>query len=312
MELIRGQHNLRPRHHGCVATIGNFDGVHLGHQAIFRQLRVQAERLHLPTTVITFEPHPQEFFTPQAPPRLMRLREKLLALAEQRIERVLCLRFNEQLAHMPASLFINQLIVEQLGIRYLVVGDDFRFGARREGDFAMLKAAGIQNNFEVSDTDTYVIEHQRVSSTRIRALLQRGELAQAAQLLGRPYAICGRVAHGDKRGRTLGFPTANVHLHRKATPLSGVYVVKVHGITEKPWPGMANVGNRPTVGGQRAQLEVHLLDFRGDIYGHYVQVDFLAFLRPEKHFASLDALRHHLAQDLHATHQYFAAFHSPS
>ncbi len=309
MELIRGQHNLRPRHRGCVATIGNFDGVHLGHQAILNQLAEEATRLRLPRLVITFEPQPQEFFAgPTAPPaRLMRLREKLLALDGLGIERVLCLEFDHRLAAMPAPTFIDELLVNRLGIRYLVVGDDFRFGHRRAGDFALLVEAGQRHGFEVADNHSYILNGERVSSTRIRQALGQGDLELAARLLGRPYDMCGRVAHGDRRGRTIGFPTANIHLHRRVTPVYGVYAVLLSGPALRPWPGIANVGRRPTVQGTRDQLEVHLLDFQADLYGKHVKVDFLHYLRPEQRFESLDALRRQIQQDEYAARAYFAA-----
>ncbi|MFO1371996.1 MAG: bifunctional riboflavin kinase/FAD synthetase [Candidatus Competibacteraceae bacterium] len=309
MELIRGQHNLRPRHRGCVATIGNFDGVHLGHQAILDQLAQQAIRLGLPRLVITFEPQPQEFFAgPAAPPaRLMRLREKLLALDELSIERTLCLEFDHRLAAMPAPTFIEQLLVNQLGIRYLVVGDDFRFGHRRAGDFAMLVEAGQHHGFEVADNHSYILGGERVSSTRVRQALGQGDLELAARLLGRPYDMCGRVAHGDQRGRTIGFPTANIHLHRRVTPVYGVYAVLMSGPGLHSWPGIANVGRRPTVQGVREQLEVHLLDYQGDLYGRHVKVDFLHYLRPEQRFASLAALQQQIQQDEQVARTYFTA-----
>ncbi len=309
MELIRGQHNLRPHHRGCVATIGNFDGVHLGHQAILAQLTEQAARLHLPRLVITFEPQPQEFFAgPTASPaRLMRLREKLQALDGLGIERTLCLEFDQRLATMPAQTFIETLLVEGLGIRYLVVGDDFRFGHRRAGDFALLVEAGQRYGFEVADNHSYILDGERVSSTRIRQALGQGDLELAARLLGRPYDMCGRVAHGDRRGRTIGFPTANIHLHRRVTPVYGVYAVLLSGPELRPWPGIANVGRRPTVQGVREQLEVHLLDYRGDLYGRHVKVDFLHYLRPEQRFESLDALRQQIQRDEQAARAYFSA-----
>lgn len=308
MELIRGQHNLRPRHRGCVATIGNFDGVHLGHQAILTQLSRQAARLRLPRLVITFEPQPQEFFaSPTAPPaRLMRLREKLVALDGLGIERMLCLKFDHGLAAMPAEVFIEQLLVDRLGIRYLVVGDDFRFGYRRLGDFALLVKAGQRHGFEVADTASHLLDGERVSSTRIRQALAQGDLELATRLLGRPYDICGRVAHGDQLGRTLGFPTANIHLHRRLTPIGGVYAVLMSGAGLRPWPGIANIGRRPTVSGKDERLEVHLLDFRGDLYGRHVKVDFLHYLRPERRFDSLDALRRQIRQDEYAARGWFA------
>uniref|UniRef100_UPI003D0C411D bifunctional riboflavin kinase/FAD synthetase n=1 Tax=Sedimenticola sp. TaxID=1940285 RepID=UPI003D0C411D len=213
MELIRGLHNLRSEHHGCVATIGNFDGVHLGHQAVLGQLADKAARLDLPTVVITFEPQPQEYFSHgDIPPRLTRMREKLKALRRYSVDRVLCLPFNRALAEMEAGEFIRRMLVDGLGVRYLVVGDDFRFGKGREGDFAMLKQAGTEYGFEVVTMHTFEIGDSRVSSTRIREALQVGDLALAEQLLGRPYRMCGRVAHGNKLGRSIGFPTANIFL----------------------------------------------------------------------------------------------------
>ncbi len=309
MELIRGQHNLRPHQRGCVATIGNFDGVHLGHQAILAQLAEQATRLRLPRLVITFEPQPQEFFAgPTAPPaRLMRLREKLQALDGLGIERVLCLEFDHRLAAMPAHAFIEELLVGHLGVRYLVVGDDFRFGHRRTGDFAMLLEAGRQHGFEVADNHSYVLDGERVSSTRVRRALGQGDLELAARLLGRPYDMCGRVAHGDRRGRTIGFPTANIHLHRRVTPVYGVYAVLLSSPDLRPWPSIANVGRRPTVQGTREQLEVHLLDYRGDLYGQHAKVDFLHYLRPEQRFESLDALQRQIQRDEQAARAYFSA-----
>lgn len=307
MEFIRGKHNLRPHHYGCVATIGNFDGVHLGHQAILHQLEERACALNLPTVVITFEPQPQEFFAAaKTPARLTRLREKLLALEEYGVDRVLCLEFDQRLAAMPARAFIRELLAQKLGIRYLVVGDDFRFGQGREGDFDLLCEAGREYGFQVANTHSYRVDGERASSTRIRQALARGELERAARLLGRPYAMCGRIAHGDKRGRVLGFPTANIHLHRKMTPLSGVYAVKLHGADPAPVAGVANVGRRPTVNGTRDQLEVHLFDFNRDIYGCHVKVDFLHHLRPEWRFESLDALRSQIHQDIRHAQAYFA------
>lgn len=307
MEFIRGQHNLRLRHRGCVATIGNFDGVHLGHQVILRQLADKAAVLGLPMLVITFEPQPHEFFAPQgAPARLMRLREKLLALATQGVERVLCLNFDQRLANLSACSFIQDLLVAKLGVRDLAIGDDFRFGHGREGDFALLCEAGREYGFEVARTQSYILEGARVSSTRIRAALIQGQLELAARLLGRPYAVCGRVAHGDERGRTLGFPTANIHLHRKVIPLFGVYAVVLHGARPRPVPGVANIGRRPTVNGTRDQLEVHLLDFNKDIYGYHVQVNFLHYLRPERRFESLDVLRRQIDSDTQQARHFFA------
>ena len=306
MELVRGLHNLRPGHHGCVATIGNFDGVHLGHQAVLGQLAEKADSLCQPTLVITFEPQPQEFFSQgPVPPRLTRLREKLMALRRYSVNRVLVLNFNAAFAAMPAERFIQDVLVDRLGVKYLVVGDDFRFGHRRRGDFAMLKAAGQRHGFPVVSMHTFIADGERVSSTRIREALGRGDMELAERLLGRPYRMCGRVAHGDKRGRTIGFPTANVFLHRQATPVDGVFAVEVFGLDREPVQGVANVGTRPTVDGSRSLLEIHLFDFDADIYGRYIQVDFLHRIREERRFDSFEALKEQIERDREAAIRFF-------
>lgn len=308
MELIRGLHNLRPRHRGCVATIGNFDGVHLGHQAVLGQLAERAAVLGLPAVVITFEPQPMEFFAHATPPpRLTRFREKVQVLRRFSVARVMCLRFTRALADMSAVEFIQRLLVEGLAVRYLVVGDDFRFGKARQGDFAMLREAGLVHGFQVAAMHSFDVDGLRVSSTRVRDALARDDLAGAEKMLGRPYRMCGRVVHGDERGRTIGFPTANIHLHRRSSPVSGVYAVEVFGLENEPQSGVANVGLRPTVGGTQSRLEVHLLDFDEDIYGRYVQVDFLRKLRPEHRFASLEELVAQIGKDAAAARAFHAA-----
>ena len=307
MELIRGLHNLQDRHRGCVATIGNFDGVHRGHQAIITQLANKGRELQLPTTVITFEPQPREHFrgADSIPSRLTRLREKLQALRRTPVDRVLCLRFDEKLAALSPDDFIQRILIEGLGVKYLVVGDDFRFGARRAGDFALLRQAGAAHGFEVEPMHTFVLDGARVSSTRVREALARDDLETAEKLLGRRYRICGRVAHGEKLGRTLGVPTANVHLYRLVTPLHGIYVVEVHGLKQTAVEGVASIGNRPAVGGQRTLLEVHLFDFDREIYGHYIQIEFLHKLREEQNFASLDELKQTMQRDIGQARAWF-------
>jgi riboflavin kinase / FMN adenylyltransferase len=307
MELIRGIHNLRPRHRGCVATIGNFDGVHLGHQAVLGQLAEMAEELGLPTCVITFEPQPNEFFARgEVPPRLTRLREKARTLVRYAVNRLLVLRFDRAFAQMSADAFIQQLLFERLAIRYLVVGDDFRFGAGREGDFALLQQRGAEYGFEVASMHSFIVDGGRVSSTRIRHALAHGEMEVAARLLGRAYRMSGRVAHGHKRGRTINFPTANLFLHRRASPLEGVFAVEMFGIAGAPVAGVANVGRRPTVDGERILLEIHLFDFNQEIYGRYVHVNFLYRIRDEQRFASLEALRQQIARDVAIARTFFA------
>jgi len=306
MELIRGHYSLRPEHRGCVATIGKFDGVHLGHQAVLGQVAEKAAELGLPAVVISFEPQPEEFFAPQvAPARLTRLREKLKALSRFAVGRVLCLRFNQRLASMSAEEFIETILIDGLDVRYLVVGDDFRFGHGRKGDFAMLEAVGEKHGVAVARMHSVHIDGARVSSTRVRSALAEGDLEEAQKLLGRPYRISGRVAHGDKRGRTIGFPTANIRLHHKVLPLSGVYAVEVFGLEHEPNIGVANIGTRPTVDGQQALLEVNLFDFDGDIYQRYIHVDFVHKLRDEKRFESLDALKAQIAADAESARQFF-------
>ncbi len=306
MELIRGLHNLRPRHRGCVATIGNFDGVHLGHQAVLGQLAEKAEAMGLPTVVITFEPQPQEYFAPQqARSRLTRLREKFQALKRYSVDRILCLRFDKSLAELEAQDFIDKVLLQGLDIKYLVVGDDFRFGKGRSGDFDLLYQTGQQHGFPVVNMHTFGIDGERVSSTRIRQALEEGDLTLAEKLLGRPYRMCGRVAHGDKRGRTIGFPTANIHLHRKTSPVQGVYAVEMFGIDGEPVAGVANVGNRPTVDGTRSLLEVHLFDFNAEIYGSYVHVNFLHKIREEMKFESFEQLQQQIMEDAGKARQWF-------
>ena len=306
MELVRGLHNLRPEHRGCAATIGSFDGLHLGHQAVLRQLAEQGRARGLPVTLVTFEPQPREYFMPQsAPPRLTRFREKLEVLRHCQVDRVVCLRFNSDLAGLTANEFIQRILLDGLAVKYLVVGDDFRFGKQRAGNFSLLEQAGNTHGFPVAKMHTFNVGDQRVSSTRIRSALQVGDLAGAEALLGRPFWMSGRVAHGDKRGRTIGFPTANIFLHRSAVPVDGVFAVEMRGLDDTPIPGVANVGTRPTVGGTRALLEVHLFDFDRDIYGRHVQVSFLKKLRPEYKFESFQHLKEQIQRDAAQAREFF-------
>lgn len=292
MELVRGLHNLRPRHRGCVATIGNFDGVHAGHQTILERLRAHSQRLGLPGCVVIFEPQPREFFAPKAAPaRISRLRDKLELLEAQGVDRVLCLAFNRRLRELSAEQFVQQVLVDGLGVRHLEVGDDFRFGCDRTGDFAYLEQSGQRHGFSVEAANTIIEGGERISSTRIREVLDSGDFSQAERLLGRPFSITGRVLHGQKLGRQLGAPTANIQLKRLRAPLNGVYRVStvLDGVLLK---GVANIGTRPTVEGDgRPHLEVHLFDFSGDLYGRTLTVMFHEKLRDEQRFDSLDALQ---------------------
>jgi riboflavin kinase/FMN adenylyltransferase len=301
MELIRGIHNIKPRHRGCVLTIGNFDGVHLGHAEVLAQVAHQAKIRNLASTVMTFEPQPMELFAKdKAPARLNRLRDKYVQLKKLGVDRLLCVNFNQRFASWPAETFISDLLVKKLGVKFLVVGDDFCFGKDRAGNFAMLKEAGERLGFEVVSTQSFCVQEQRVSSTAIRKALAEDDLAAAEMQLGRAYSINGRVSHGRKLGRTIGFPTANIPLKRSVSPVSGVYVVQVHGIGVKPVGGVANVGQRPTVNGIRQQLEVHLFDFSENLYGRQIEVALLKKLRDERRFESFDALKQQIELDAEA------------
>ena len=306
MELIRGIHNIKPWHRGCVLTIGNFDGVHLGHQSVLRRLTEQAKRLGVASCVMVFEPQPRELFTgDQAPPRLTRLREKYQQLARLGIDRLLCVRFNADFAAQSPDHFIRGLLVDKLGVRFLVVGDDFRFGQHRGGDFAQLTRAGRAFDFEVVSTQSWCMNRQRVSSALIRKALGEDQLEAAAQMLGRRFSVCGRVAHGAKLGRTIGFPTANVALKRQVIPVSGVYAVDLW-LNGQRYSGVANIGNKPTVNGSQSLLEVHLFDFSGDLYGKQVEVELRHKLRNEQKFASFALLKEQIQRDAAAARQWFA------
>jgi riboflavin kinase/FMN adenylyltransferase len=298
MELIRGLHNLRPPHRGCALTIGNFDGVHRGHQAVMAQLAEIARGSAVPSMALTFEPHPREFFSGEnAPARLTRFREKLQALANTPLDRVVVARFTRAFSQLEPEAFIDDVLIAALGVRHVVVGEDFHFGHRARGSFMALEEAGERLGFGVTRCVTFEIDGRRVSSSWVRDDLADGELAKAAELLGRPYCIQGRVAHGRKLGRSIGFPTANIPLRRLSTPLSGIYAVRLHGLADAALPGVANLGTRPTVNGSEKLLEVHLFDFNADIYGRHVSVEFVHKLRDEESFESLDALKEQIARD---------------
>ncbi|MGY4490703.1 bifunctional riboflavin kinase/FAD synthetase [Pseudomonas putida] len=312
MQLVRGLHNLRPQHRGCVATIGNFDGVHRGHQAILARLRERARELGVPSCVVIFEPQPREYFAPEtAPARLARLRDKLALLAEEGVDRVLCLAFNQRLCKLSAAEFVDTILVDGLGVQHLEVGDDFRFGCDRLGDFDFLMQAGVVQGFTVEAAQTVELNGVRVSSTQVRKALAAADFSLAEQLLGRPYRIAGRVLHGQKLARQLGWPTANVQLKRRRVPFTGVYQVSAE-IDGTLWPGVANIGVRPTVAGDgSAHLEVHLLDFAGDLYGRRLTVVFHHKLRDEQRFASLEALKSAIDADVAAARAY-ALEHRPT
>lgn len=307
MELIRGLHNLRPRHRGCVATIGAFDGVHLGHQAVLRHLQEKAADLQLPSTVIVFEPLPREYFSPiQAPARIMSFREKFQAMSDLGVDRLLRIRFNPQLREMSAQRFVDEIFVAGLGVRYVVLGDDFRFGNDRQGDVAFIQQQGERYGYEAGPTPTHSWQGERVSSTRIREALEAADFAQAEALLGSPYCISGKVIYGRQLGRTIGTPTANLELRRLRAPLAGVYAVQVSGAGLEGAMGVANVGVRPTVDDSiKANLEVHLLDRKIELYGQHIEVSFHHKLRDEKKFDSVDELKQNIANDIANTRAWF-------
>ncbi len=306
MQLFRGLHHLDALPKGCVATIGNFDGVHLGHQAILARLRERAAELGVPSCVVIFEPQPREFFLPDvAPVRLTRLREKLECFARLGVDNVLCLNFNRRLRELSAEAFVRQVLVEGLGVKHLEIGDDFRFGCDRAGDFTYLNLAARDHGFTLEAATTVELDGLRVSSTLIRQALADGDLALAARMLGRPYSLSGRVLHGQKLARQLGWPTANVQLKRRRPPLRGVYLVSSL-IDGRVVPGVANIGQRPTVQGDgRPHLEIHLLDFAGDLYGRHLSVTFVQKVRDEQKFASLEALKAAIEADVATARAYW-------
>jgi riboflavin kinase/FMN adenylyltransferase len=297
MELIRGVHNLAERHHGCVASIGNYDGLHLGHRQVLRQLSEQAREDGLPSLVMCFEPTPLEFFCgDRAPARLSTFREKVEQLGAMGIDRFFCVRFDPELADMSPEQFVRDFLVEGIGVRHLVVGDDFRFGRDRSGDFSTLEVAGRTHGFEVVDTPSYSVDGIRVSSTLVRESLAKGDLGFAEQMLGRPYSMSGRVVRGDQLGRQLGFPTANLRVGRHKPPLRGVYAVRIRGLGQVR-AGMASLGTRPTVDGTEMRLEVHIFDFDEDVYGRHIRVEFAQRLRTEKRFDNVELMTEQLHRD---------------
>lgn len=310
MKLIRGLHNLSESSLSQSAvTIGAFDGVHRGHQEVLAHLKREADTRSLATTVITFEPLPGEFLFPdRAPPRLMTFREKFTALADQGIDNLLCLRFNNRLRTMSPRAFVEDIFVEGLNARYIAFGDDFRFGKDREGDLGFTQSLAQEFDYEVVPTSTFDLAGERVSSTRIRMTLLDADFSKAADLLGKPFKLSGKVLKGKQLGRTIGSPTANIALKRVKSPLHGVYAVRVSGGGLSSAAGVANVGVRPTVNdGMLANLEVHLFDFDGDLYGERLSVEFMTKLRDEKKFESLDALKAAIAADQQAARAWHAS-----
>ncbi|MEC8144603.1 MAG: bifunctional riboflavin kinase/FAD synthetase [Pseudomonadota bacterium] len=306
MEIINGLHNLRSRHRGCVLTIGNFDGVHRGHRQLIDALCEKAKALGVPSMLMTFEPQPREFFAgTKLPARLTRFREKVYLLDQTPLDRLLCLPFNERTANIEADWFANDFVVDQVGAKHLVIGDDFRFGRGREGDFALFERYGRIHGYSVSAMSTLLQGEARISSTLIREILAAGDFTAATNLLGHEYFIMGRVVYGRQLGRQLNVPTANIRLQRYRAALEGVYCVTVEGIAGAVRHGIANIGVRPTVDGKEPILEVHIFDYSGNLYGDLIKVTFKRKLREEQAFDSIDALKTQINQDIEQARHYF-------
>jgi len=299
MKLIRNTQSLQNNNQACVATIGNFDGLHLGHQKIISHLKEKSNELGLLLTVISFEPLPAEYFSPKPATRIYPLRDKLRLLNSLGVDNCLCLKFNATLASMPPQTFVNEILLDKLKVKYLAVGDDFRFGHKREGDFALLQQMGDAAAMIVVDTPTVEVKGERVSSTRIRINLENGKIPAANKLLGFKYQLSGRIRHGDKRGRTIGFPTLNMRLSENIAAARGVYAVHVHGLNgDGILNGVANIGSRPTVGGTEIRLETHLFDFNQEVYGCYICVELLKFIRAEERFKNFEMLKLQIEKDV--------------
>lgn len=306
MRITHGFNALGTPH---AVTIGNFDGLHLGHKAMLARLQDVARTRGLPSCVLSFEPHPREFFAPeQAPARLSSLREKAECLQQLGIDRLHVFRFDRAFSALTADAFIEQVLGRTLQARYVLVGDDFRYGAKRAGDFALLESLGRPLGFDAEFLPTVEIAGERASSTAVRNALAAGQLEHAARLLGRPYSISGRVVHGDKLGRDIGFPTANIQLRHNRPPLMGIFAVELHGLNGAPLAGVASLGKRPTVKSPDAVpvLEVHLFDFNADIYGRRVRVSFLHKLRDEEKYPDLDSLVAQIKRDVDNAKHYLA------
>jgi riboflavin kinase/FMN adenylyltransferase len=313
MKVFRGLPNAASRA-PCALTIGNFDGVHRGHQALLARVREAADRLGIEAAVMTFEPHPREFFARlggdlrSAPARIANLRDKLQSLSNAGIDRVIVEHFNAHFAAMTPQDFVEKVLVEGLHVKWLMVGEDFCYGAKRAGNVALLMEAGRKHGFQVEAMPTVMNEGSRISSSAVRAALAAGDFGLAARLLGHPYAVSGHVTHGRKLGRSIGFPTLNLRIVHKRPALSGVFVVQVHGLAEQALPGVASMGVRPTVDDSgRVLLETHLFDYREQCYGRVVQVEFLQKLRDEEKFVDLATLTEAIERDAQQARDYFSA-----
>ena len=298
MRIIRGIQQIPADYGGCVATIGNFDGLHQGHQQVLAHLKQQANIHQLAATVISFDPLPHEFFAREkAAARIYPLRDKVRLLTQLGIDDFIQFKFNAAFSQIEAEDFVLDILLNKLKVRYLAVGDDFCFGKMRKGNFQLLQRLGQAQGMTVQDTKTVTAKQQRISSTRIRHELQQANLATANQLLGFPYQLSGRIRHGDQLGRTLGFPTVNLRLPDNIALCAGIYAVKVHGLGDKAYFGAASVGKRPTVKGIDMRLETYLFDFDQQVYGQYICVELLHFIRPEENFSSIDVMQTQIHKD---------------
>lgn len=305
MHLIRGLYNLKHPIKNSVVTIGNFDGMHLGHQALIKTLVKKSESLKIPSVVITFEPQPNEFFShKETVSRLTRFREKWIHIKKLGVNYVLCIRFNKKFAAITAENFVKNILVEKLGMKAIIVGDDFRFGAKRKGDFNLLQQMGNQYHFEAITMPPFTLDGMRASSTMIRQALAEGNFKLTEKLLGRPYELIGKVAHGDKRGHEMGYPTANIYLHRKQVPLTGIFVVRIKGINNHIYYGVAYIGIRSVFNGTRVILEVHIFDFNQNIYGCNLQIELLKKIRDDAHFDSVNALIKQIEKDTQSAKEF--------
>ncbi len=309
MKLIRRIQGFYTDRMPCVATIGNFDGLHQGHQQIIQQTRLVASKHNILSAVISFEPLPTEYFSrtyDRTPPtRIYPFRDKVRLLKNLEIDEFICLNFDKKISEMEPEAFIQDILVKQLNVRYLIVGDDFCFGKNRRGNLAMLESLGRELGMQVIDTQTIKEGNERVSSTRIRHQLAKGELVEANRLLGHGYQLSGRVRHGDKRGRTIGFPTLNLSLPEMIAAAKGVYAVHIHGLAEGSLKGVANIGMRPTVKGQDMRLEVHVFDYAEDAYGKHVGIELMNYIRAEKKFDGIEALKDQIALDAQQARDFF-------
>ncbi len=305
MIYYRNLKNISPDLDPTVVTIGNFDGVHVGHQQLLNKLLQQSKSQQLPSLLVSFDPYPKEFFLGDSIPRLMSWREKYISLKESGVDYFVTIQFNKAFAALTAEAFVKQILVDKLHAKVVIIGDDFHFGTGRKGDYELLCSLGKKHDFNVIRVPTCKYTNERVSSSRIRHVLQAGNMALACELLGHHYYLCGTVVHGDKRGRKLGFPTANIDLHRRLVPLVGVYVVQV-SIAGKMYQGAANIGTRPAVNGTRVLLEVYIFDFEQQIYGQNIKVEFLHKLRDEENYESLDLLKEQIQKDVDTARAYFS------